>query len=352
MKLNFNRIQVNIEGESHSAGLAVEMKGFPEGAVLNLDELQAFMDRRHGDGSYIAELVGTGRREPDIPVWDAGLSVSSAASTEPRTAQIDGSVVRAHIPNQDARSHDYDAIRNVLRPGHADLGAYLKYGASGLKPGGGAFSGRMTAAMCLAGGIAKQLLQQQGVEISSYILQMGGMTTAFLDEEDEALFVQRIEEIASEGDSCGGIVGCVVKHYPGGIGGPGMDGLEGDLARAMLAIPSAKGVEFGSGFEGTYWRGSANNDEYFLQDGRIVTRSNKQGGISGGISTGMNITMNVAFKPVPSIAKEQKSVDIARMEETVISTTGRHDVCIVPRVMPVVEAMAALVLYDRLIAEK
>ncbi|MBQ0040524.1 MAG: chorismate synthase [Clostridiales bacterium] len=334
MKLNFNKIQVNIEGESHSKRIDVEIAGLPKGARFDREELQAFMDRRHGDGSYISELVGTGRHEPDIAEFD----------------EI-GTTIKAHIDNKDVRSQDYDKLRTVLRPGHADLGAYLKYGAEGLKPGGGEFSGRMTAAMCLAGGIAKQLLEQQGVEINSYILQMGGMTTAFLDEEDEAEFVQRIEEIASEGDSCGGIVGCVVKNYPRGIGGPGMDGLEGDLARAMLAIPSAKGVEFGSGFEGTYWRGSTNNDEYFLRDGEIVSRSNKQGGISGGISTGMNITLNVAFKPVPTIALEQKTVDIEKMEETVISAGGRHDVCIVPRVMPVVEAMAALVLYDRLIAE-
>ena len=334
MKMNFNKIQVNIEGESHSERLNVEIKGLPADVSFDREELQAFMDRRHGDGSYICELVGTGRHEPDVAEFDEL-----------------GEVIKAHIDNKDVRSKDYDKLRTVLRPGHADLGAFLKYGAEGLKPGGGEFSGRMTAAMCLAGGIAKQLLEKQGVEIDSYILQMGGMTTAFLDEEDEAEFFQRIEEIAESGDSCGAIIGCVVKNYPCGIGGPGMDGLEGDLARAMLAIPSAKGVEFGSGFEGSYWRGSRNNDEYFLSEGRIVSRSNKQGGISGGISTGMNITCNVAFKPVPSIGLEQRTVDIEKMEETVINIEGRHDVCIAPRVMPVVEAMAALVLYDRLIAE-
>ena len=335
MKLNFNKIQVNIEGESHSSRLDISISGLPDGAEFDKDKLQKFMDRRHGDGSYISELVCTKRHEPDTVVWD----------------ECGASGVSAHIDNTDVRSGDYEALRTVLRPGHSDLGAYLKYGAAGLKPGSGEFSGRMTAGMCLAGGIAKQLLEQQGVEISSYILQMGGMTTAFLDEEDEAEFIHRIEEIAADGDSCGGIVGCVIRNYPVGIGGAGMEGLEGDLAKAMLAIPSAKGVEFGSGFEGTYWRGSSNNDEYFLKDGRIVSRSNKQGGISGGISTGMNITVNVAFKPVPSIAVEQKTVDIEKMEETVISVAGRHDVCIVPRVMPVVEAMAALVLYDRLLTD-
>lgn len=334
MKLDFNRIHVNIEGESHSERLDIEIQGLPDGASYDKAELQAFMDRRHGDDSYLAELLGTSRHEPDVVIFDQ-----------------EGAVIKAHIDNKDVRSHDYDNLRTVLRPGHADLGAYLKYGRDGLRPGGGEFSGRMTAAMCVAGGIAKQLLEQQGVEINSYVLQIGGMTTAFLDEEDEVEFVRRIEEIAADGDSCGGIVGCVIKNYPAGIGGPGMEGIEGDLARAMLAIPSAKGVEFGSGFEGSYWRASSNNDEYFLQNGKIVSRTNKQGGISGGISTGMNITCNVAFKPVPSISIPQKTVDIAKMEETIVVTEGRHDVCIVPRVLPVVEAMAALVLYDKLISE-
>lgn len=341
MKLDFRRLQVNIEGESHSDSLKIAMNGFPCGSAIDMEELQHFMDRRHGDGSYVSELVGTGRHEPDIAVFDQGLKDSIICSDS----------IVAHIDNKDVKSRDYDKLRTVLRPGHSDLGAYLKYGAEGLKPGGGEFSGRMTAAMCLAGGIAKQLLEQKGVKIDSYILQMGGMTTAFLDEEDEAEFVQKIEEISESGDSCGGIVGCVVKGYPIGIGGAGMEGLEGDIARAMMAIPSAKGVEFGSGFEGSYWRGSSNNDEYFLHDGKIVSRSNKQGGISGGISTGMNITLNVAFKPVPSIAIEQRTVDIEKMEETTISVEGRHDVCIVPRVMPVVEAMTALVLYDKLIVD-
>ena len=350
MKLNFNCIQVNIEGESHSRRLDVEMKGFPIGSVINMAELQAFMDRRHGDGSLISELVGTGRYEPDIVCWDDGVAVETATGSIDLIS-LDKSILKAHIDNKDVRSQDYDKLRTVLRPGHADLGAYLKYGPEGLKPGGGEFSGRMTAAMCLAGGIAKQLLEQQGVSISSYILQLGGMETAFLDEEDENELIQHITEIAEAGDSCGGIVACVIENYPAGIGGPGMEGLEGDLARAMLAIPSAKGIDYGSGFEGSYMRGSENNDEYFLENGRIVTKSNRQGGISGGISTGMNISMNIAFKPVPSIAVEQRTVDIDKMEETVISVTGRHDVCIVPRVKPVVEAMAALVLYDRLLAE-
>lgn len=337
MKLNFGNLQVNIEGESHSKRLDVAISGLPLGEEVDLEKLQQFMARRHNDGTYLSELCGTPRHENDEVVIDSGIT----------DGKISGDIV-AHIDNTDVKSGDYDRIRTLLRPGHADLGAFLKYGKDGLKPGGGEFSGRMTAAYCIAGGIASQILLRKGISINTYILQLGGMTAGFLDEEDEQEFIRRIEEVREEGDSLGGIVGCVIKGYPGGIGGPGMAGLEGDFARAMLAIPSAKGIEFGSGFEGTYMTGSANNDDYYLRDGEIITRTNKQGGISGGISTGMNITMNVAFKPVPSIAIEQRTVDIEKMEETSMKIEGRHDVCIVPRVLPVVESMAALVLLDRL----
>lgn len=337
MELKFNNIQVNIEGESHSKRIDIEIKGLPEGKKVDLDELKSFMDRRHSDSSYLAEICGTGRRESDDVVFDDGLA-----------GQITSACIRCHIDNTDVRSQDYDQLRTVLRPGHADLGAYLKYGKEGLRPGGGEFSGRMTAAFCVAGGIARQILAERDISVESYIVQMGGMECAFLDEEDEEEFIMRLENIREDGDTCGGIVGCLVKNYPGGIGGPGMSGLEGDLARALLAIPSAKGVEFGSGFEGSYSTGSANNDEYFLDGDRIYTKTNKQGGISGGISTGMKINMNVAFKPIPSIAMEQKTVDIEKMEEATVKVEGRHDVCIIPRVLPVVEAMVALVLLDRL----
>lgn len=337
MELNFGRIKLNIEGESHSSRLDIKISGLPIGETVDLDELKRFMARRHSDGSYFMEICGTGRREPDEVIFDAGIE----------DGKITGDIL-CHIDNKDVRSADYDSLRTVLRPGHADLGAYLKYGKEGLRPGGGEFSGRMTAAYCVAGSIAKQILASRNVSIESYIMQMGGMECAFLDEEDEEEFLMRLESIKEEGDTVGGIVGCLVKGYPGGIGGPGMAGLEGDLARAMLAIPSAKGVEFGSGFEGAYSTGSANNDEYFLDGDRIYTRTNKQGGISGGISTGMNINMNVAFKPIPSIAMEQKTVDVDKMEETTIKIEGRHDMCIIPRVLPVVESMAAIVLLDRM----
>ena len=331
MELNLNNIKLNIQGESHSKQLDIIALNFPK-EEFDYDLLQTFMNRRHGDGSYLSELCCTQRKEKDVPIID----------------EYSNTILKAHIMNNDANPDEYKNLRNVLRPGHADLGAYLKYGRDGLKTGGGEFSGRMTAGLCLVGGIAKQILAKRGIEINAYILQIAGINVGFLDEEDEAEFITRIESIKSDGDSCGGVVGCTVKGMPGGVGGPGTDGLEGDFARALLAIPSAKGVEFGSGFDGTYYTGSVNNDEYYIIDDKIFSKSNKQGGISGGISTGMNITMNVAFKPVPSIKIKQKTVDIEKMHETTIEIKGRNDVCIIPRVLPVVEAVAALVVLDRL----
>lgn len=342
MELKLNNLEINIEGESHSKELLIKISGLPENENFSIKSLQTFMSRRQGDGSYLSEICSTSRREPDIAEFEAGVSISDD------TARITDETITAHIENKDVKPKDYDSIRNILRPGHADLGAFLKYGKEGLKTGGGEFSGRMTAGFCLAGGIAKQILEKHGVSIHSYIYQIAGINMGFLDEEDENELISKIEDIKSQGDSCGGIVGCIVKGMPTGIGGAGTEGLEGDFARAMLAIPSAKGIEFGSGFDGSYYTGSINNDEYFLDGDRIITHSNKQGGISGGISTGMNIVMNIAFKPVPSISLNQKSVDVDKMEETTIEISGRHDVCIVPRVLPVVEAVAALVVLDRL----
>lgn len=342
MELNFNNIKVNIAGESHSPSLDIEISGLNKGESFSISKLQDFMSRRQGDGSYLAELCSTSRKEADIPVFDSGVKRDGDIAT------IDADIIKAHIDNKDAKPVEYEEIKTVLRPGHADLGAYLKYGLDGLKSGGGEFSGRMTAAYCLAGGIALQILEKQNIDISTYILQIAGMNVGFLDEEEEAEFIARIEQIKADGDSCGGIVGCTIKGMKPGIGGAGTAGLEGDFARAMLAIPAAKGVEFGSGFEGAYYTGSINNDEYHIVDGKILSRTNKHGGISGGISTGMNITMNVAFKPVPSIRLPQKTVDVKTMTETTVEIAGRHDVCIIPRVLPVVEAVAALVVLDRL----
>ena len=324
-------LDIGITGESHSKEILIKMRGFGE-ADIDEQALADFMRRRHGDGSALAEACSTARREPDEVI----------------ISREEG-VILAKIENKDVRSGDYDSIRTKLRPGHADLGAFLKYGAEGLKPGGGEFSGRMSAALCVSGGIAKQILEKRGVTISAAIDAIGGVNIA---EAGTDAAIDAVKSATADGDSLGGIVSCRVSGYPGGIGGGWFEGLEGDLAYAMLGIPSAKGADFGSGINGSAMCGSQNNDEYFQEDGRIVTHTNNQGGISGGISTGMDITMRVYFKPVSSIAKPQRTVDISDMSETEISVGGRHDVCIVPRVLPVVEAAAAIVLLDRLLDDE
>lgn len=349
-------LEIDIIGESHSERLGVRMRSFPIGEIFSLSELEKFLDRRRPGGiceiddasqmlKEIASACSTKRKESDRIFFESGIAIDGD------TCQIVGDEIEAYILNEDVRKEDYEKIRTVLRPGHADLGAYLKYGIDGLKTGGGQFSGRMTAVICIAGGIAKQILHNQGVEINAYIDEIGPCKYEEDSVDSKEAILEEIASAKETGDSLGGIVKLCASGYPGGIGGALFDGLEGDLARAMYAIPSVKGTEFGSGFYGSRIRGSRNNDEYHLESGKIVSWTNRQGGISGGISTGMDICMRIAFKPVPSIGIPQASVDVAEGTEKEIKISGRHDVCVVPRVLPVVEAMTALVLYDRMIGE-
>ena len=353
MKTIAKSIGIDVWGESHSERIGVRMRGFPIGEEFSLSKLDELMARRSAsrlneldDTSEmlreIAALCATPRHEADEIVFDEGVVVDGD------TAVIASNEISAYIDNTDINSKDYDKLRTVLRPGHADLGAYLKYGE--VKAGGGQFSGRMTALICIAGGIAKQLLANRGIEIRASIDEIGAIRYEEDSYDSREAIIEAIESARSDGDSLGGIVKLAVVGYPGGVGGALLEGLEGDLARAMYAIPSVKGVEFGSGFYGSRLRGSENNDEYHYEGGRVVTWTNRQGGISGGISTGMDITMRLAFKPVPSIGRAQVSVDVETGEEITLEIGGRHDICVVPRVLPIVEAMVALVLYDRLIS--
>lgn len=342
------KIKFEIEGESHSERISIKIYGLEKDSEINISELDFFMQRRHGDGSRLAEICSTGREEPDKVIFDKGVKIRDG------TALITDDIIEAHIDNTDVKKKDYDEIRTKLRPGHADLGAYLKYGRKGLKSGGGEFSGRMTAGICVAGGMARQILAEQGIKVEAIAESIGGLKLADgdsqcndIDDKNNKL-IEYIKEIKDRGDSLGGTVICSIKGMPEGIGGPYFDGLESSFAYAMLGIPSVKGIEFGSGVRGTKLTGSENNDEYFFENGRIVTHRNNQGGISGGISTGMNIDIRVHFKPIPSIRIPQRTVDIETMTETEISVKGRHDACIVPRVLPVVEALASIVTLDRL----
>lgn len=320
-----NLFRFTIFGQSHAEAIGVTIEGLPSGFELDMEALSAFMARRAPGGRY-----STSRKEPDAPEFICGL-------VEGKTC---GAPVTAIIRNTNTRSADYDYMRFIPRPGHADYAAMVKYGPSRDHSGGGQFSGRLTAPLCIAGGIAMQLLEKEGVHVSASFLSIGG-------ERDEAKMFELIDRVRTEGDSVGGVIECRVEGLAPGVGEPMFDGLENRIAQAVFGVPAVKGIEFGAGFAAAGMRGTQCNDPFLLDEGgRVVTRGNNHGGILGGISSGMPVVFRVAIKPTPSIAQAQKSVDMEKMTETELSIRGRHDPCIVPRALPCIEAAAAAAVYD------
>ena len=336
-------IKVTVFGQSHSAAIGMTLEGVPAGESIDMEELRAFLRRRApGQNAW-----STARKEEDIPEFLAGLKGGVSCGTP----------ITAIIRNTDARPGDYEALRNVPRPGHADYTAFVKYGESADFSGGGHFSGRLTAALCIAGGICIQILRRGGVEIISRIARIGPVKdrgellsstaeNAFPTvNKDSGLEMQGyIASCKADGDSAGGIIECKVLGLPAGLGDPIFDGMENRIARLVFGIPACKGIEFGAGFGAALLR--ENNDPFDIEDGRIITKTNNCGGILGGITDGMPLVFRAAFKPTPSIAREQESVDLSTMEKETLKVSGRHDPCIVPRAVPVVEAAAALAVYD------
>lgn len=321
-----NRFRFTIFGHSHGPAIGVSMEGLPANWRFDPQALQAFLDRRAPGAPGT-----TARREADRPEFISGVT----------DGVTNGAPVVAVIRNTDCRPEDYDALRDTPRPGHADFTARAKYGNDIDLRGGGPFSGRMTAPLCIAGGLCLQLLDAQGIRIRAALLQVGQTT-------QPAQFARTVEDARSEGDSVGAIIECTVTGLPAGVGAPMFGGLENRIAAAAFAIPGVKGIEFGSGFAGAARRGSENNDAFTVCDGRVVTRTNAHGGILGGISSGMPIVFRVACKPTPSIARPQTTVNLRTMEELVISIPGRHDPCFALRAVPCVEAAAAVAVYDAL----
>ncbi len=344
-----NIYRFTIWGQSHAPAIGVTIEGIPAGTVIDLEKLQAFLARRRPG----QDLYSTGRKEEDLPEFVAGVKCEYPGERtdkeQARTAVACGSPVTALIRNTNTRSSDYDELKYIPRPGHADYAAMVRFGESRDHSGGGQFSGRMTAPLCIAGGIALQLLEQMGVTVSARAVMIGG-------ETDPERMLQAIEAAKAEGDSVGGIVECVIDGVPAGIGEPMFDGVENRIAATVFGIPAVKGIEFGAGFACAGMKGSENNDPFILTDGgnddagdvlkRIVTRGNNHGGSLGGLTSGMPIVFRAAFKPTPSIAKEQRSVDIRTGEEVTLRVKGRHDPCIVRRAVPAVEAAAAAAVYD------
>ena len=331
-------LTLSIFGTSHGPSIGMTLSGIPSEANINLDVLQEFMARRAPGNSPFS----TSRKEPDIPEFVSGLR--SGTSGNSRNLTTDGSEIKAIIYNRDVKSSDYSKISNTPRPGHADYTAHVKYGGTEDSRGGGAFSGRMTAPLCIAGGICKQLLAERGIYINASIHDIHGNAEDPLSEIKKAQVLR---------DSVGGTILCTISGLDAGYGGPLFEGLEGRIAEIVYAIPAVKGIEFGAGFESTRMYGSENNDEFYYDErGTVCTRTNNCGGILGGISDGMDIEFRVAIKPTPSIARPQKTIVYDSTEEAVIEVHGRHDSCIVPRAVPCVEAAAAVVITDLVLTER
>ncbi len=321
------KLKISIFGESHGAAIGVVIDGFPAGFKIDDAALSAFMKRRAPGGA-----LATPRKEADEIRFLSGVLNGVSC----------GSPICAIIENTNTRSADYAGLNTHPRPAHADYTAQIKYGGHQDFAGGGHFSGRLTAPLCIAGGLCLQYLKSRGIEISARIASIG-------TETEQEQMQKAIEAARAEGDSLGGIVECVAEGMPVGVGEPMFDGVENRIAQIVFGIPAVKGIEFGSGFAGTRLKGSENNDGFRFKDGKVVTESNNHGGILGGISSGMPIVFRVAIKPTPSIAKPQHSVDLENGENCDISVKGRHDPCIVPRAVPCVEAACAIAITDLII---
>ena len=317
--------RIAIFGESHAAAIGVEIEGVPAGTRIDIEELQRFLERRAPG----RDALSTARREADAPEFLCGVKDGIAT----------GAPIAAIIRNSDTRSGDYGNLANVPRPGHADFPAEVRFAGHQDKAGGGHFSGRLTAPLCVAGGIAIQILARAGVSVSARAVRIGGET------EPERMKAA-IEAAREDGDSVGGVVEAEVRGVPVGVGDPMFGGLENRIAQAVFGIPAVKGVEFGEGFAAAEMRGSENNDPYGAADGKVTPLTNHAGGILGGLSTGAPIVFRVAFKPTPSIAKEQDSVDMATGRPVKLVVKGRHDPCVVLRAVPCVEAAAAIAVCD------
>lgn len=351
-----NRFRVLIYGQSHAPSIGAVIEGLPAGFAPDWDAVNAFMARR-APGS---NAMSTARKEADLPEILSGLNERGEAC---------GAPLAMRIVNGDTRSQDYAKLRDVPRPGHADYPASVKFDGANDIRGGGQFSGRLTAPLCFAGALAMQLLEKKGVRIRARISQIGNVHDAPIDYvhpdldaiSDGDLAVidctagERMREAIltakSDCDSVGGVIECIATGMPAGLGDPMFDGVENRLARTIFGVPGVRGVEFGAGFAAASLRGSEHNDAWRMQDGQVVTETNRHGGVLGGITTGMPIVVRTAMKPTSSIAREQNSVSLSRGENETLAVRGRHDPCIVQRAVPCLEAAMAVALYD-LIAER
>ncbi len=342
-------LKLSIFGQSHGAAIGMTLDGIPAGLPVDLDELQIFLNRRApGQNDW-----STPRKEEDRPEFLSGLLDGYTC----------GAPIAAVIYNKNTRSGDYTNLKDCPRPGHADYTAQIKYGGFQDAAGGGHFSGRLTAPLCIAGGLCKQWLAELGIQIGAHISAIGdcedvmfdplapqlhavGEDFPVLDGASGAEMREQIAVARKSGDSIGGTIECAITGLPVGLGEPMFGGVESRIAQIVYGIPAVKGVEFGAGFDVSSMLGSENNDGYTVNNDNIQTLTNHAGGILGGITSGMPVIFRAALKPTPSISRPQQSVRLSAMAADSLIVKGRHDPCIVPRAVPVVEAAAAIAIYD------
>lgn len=351
-----NKVRLTIFGESHGPAIGAVLEGLPAGEALDFDELAAQMARR-APGH---DATSTPRKEEDAPNIQSGILHGKTT----------GAPLCALIQNTNTRSGDYENLHHVPRPGHSDYTAHMRYNGYNDVRGGGHFSGRLTAPLVFAGAICRQILKRRGISIGAHILSVHGVSdTPFdaaglssellnqlssryfptIDTSAESSMREQIEHARKLHDSVGGVVECGVTGLPAGKGGPLSDGAESVFASILFGIPACKGVEFGAGFGAATLMGSENNDPFYFDETHTVqTRTNNAGGILGGITTGMPVVFRAAFKPTASIGLPQHSVNLQTGKPEELTVVGRHDPCIVPRAVPVVEAAAALAVINLL----
>jgi len=340
-------------GESHGKVVGVVVDGCPAGLTLSEVDFQEELDRRIPAEPKIVSA----RVEKDTAKILSGVL----------NGKTTGAPVTVTVENKETNSSDYEDIKDLPRPGHSDYPARIRYGGFNDYRGGGRFSGRVTVALILAGTIAKKLLNRYDIDVLAYTLAIGQVrsdkrfsaaeirknryaaATRCPDLECAEKMEEAIIAAKSAGDSLGGIVECIALNMPVGVGEPLFDALDADLAKALFGVSAVKGVEFGAGFRAASMRGSENNDAFLFKNGKVATATDNAGGILGGLSSGMPIMIRVAIKPTPSIAKEQKTVNLSTMKDATLSVKGRHDPCLVPKAVPAIEAAVAVTLVDHLI---
>lgn len=347
-------LKLSIFGQSHGGAIGMTLDGIPAGLPVDYEALQQFLNRRApGQNDW-----STPRREEDKPEFLSGI-------LEDHTC---GAPIAAVIYNTNTRSGDYANLKDTPRPGHADYTAQVKYGGYQDAAGGGHFSGRLTAALCIAGGLCKQWLEARGICIGAHLAAVGGVwdrsfdpiapelsdvNTVFpvLDSDAGEKMRLTVAQARKEADSVGGIIECAITGLPVGLGEPMFGGMESRIAQIIYGIPAVKGVEFGAGFSVAELRGSENNDSFTIENGTVRTLGNQAGGILGGITNGMPLIFRAAIKPTPSIGAQQQSVSLSQETVIPLAVKGRHDPCIAPRAVPVVEAAAAIAVFDAILSQ-